>query len=173
MEDKDNKNKTKIRLSFEEIEEIFEKHKKYDVLLEAKRMSTFYGDCFVVMPMTIHRDGIDKNLRGMTVKNMYVDDHYFESKKKEVDPPPTDIVTIIQSVNYTDLIKKISDARMHTHYYFDSTIFKFLEVKKEEKKNDTHIGKIRYCCRIPRNTGMHALNNTKGVSALKSRNGHR
>lgn len=172
MINEDNKNKTKIRLSPEEIEEIFKKYKKYDVLLEAKRMSTFYGDCFVVMPMTIHRDGIDKNLRGMTIKNMCVDDYYFESKRKEVEPPPTDIVTIIQSVDYSDLIKKINDARMHTHYYFDSMIFEYLE-EKEEKKNDTHIGKIRYCCRIPCNTGMHALNNIKGVSALKSRNGHR
>lgn len=126
-------------------------------------------DCyFIELDTVIHRDGVDKNLRGMTVTNMHVDDFYYNVP----DPPETDIVTVIQSVDYTDLLKKIGDARMHTHYYFDSMIFEYLE-KKEERNNDSLVGKIHYSSSASDRIGMFSARYNKANSTHRRRKRHR
>lgn len=117
----------------------------------------------------IHRDGVDKNLRGMTVAHMYVDDFYYNLP----EPPETDIVTVIQSVDY-DRLKKILDVRRHIHY-LDSWGSRYLDLDelKEERNNDSLIGKVSYRCSIPCNNGMHDTNHNENVSALRRRLRHR
>lgn len=117
----------------------------------------------------IHRDGVDKNLRGMTVAHMYVDDFYYDLP----EPPETDIVTVIQSVDY-DRLKKMLDVRRHIHY-LDSWGSRYLDLDKlkEERNNDSLIGKVSYRCSIPCNNGMHDTNHTENVSALRRRLRHR
>lgn len=211
----ENKNKRKVhydKLDPEVFSEMEKDYKKYKVTPEvvenAKRMATLFGDSFVVridketylrsllgptyrelIPPTervmfrppcvdessaedltkfsidIHRDGIDLNLRGMRACSMLIDDFHHEIP----DPPKTDIVTIIKSVDY-DRLEKLLTTRRHTHYLMDSSILRYLEEKGDT--NDTYISKTRCISGISSHSGMYAANGHKAVTAFRRRNRH-
>jgi hypothetical protein len=125
-------------------------------------------DDLVEFGTVIHRDGVDKNLRGMTVAHMHVDDFHYNLP----DPPETDIVTVIQSVDY-DKLKKVLDVRRHTHYLFDSWGSGYLEELKEERNNDSLIGKIRYSGSASDCIRMLSARYNKANSAYRCRKRHR
>lgn len=119
------------------------------------------------LSIDIHRDGVDKNLRGMDTHHMYIDDFYYNLPKS----PETDIVTIIQSVDY-DRLKKIIDVRRHFHYYEDYRLYRYFE-EEEERNNDSLIGKIHYSDSVSDCVGMLSARYNKAASALRSRKRHR
>ena len=125
-------------------------------------------DDLVEFGTVIHRDGVDKNLRGMTVAHMHVDDFYYNLP----EPPETDIVTVIQSVDY-DRLKKVLDVRRHTHYLFDSWGSGYLEELKEERNNDSLIGKIHYSGSASDCIRMLSARYNKVNSAYRCRKRHR
>lgn len=156
---------------FIDVEEIFKDYKKYK-MLETKRMSTFYGDCFVVSPMTIHRDGIDKNLRGMTATHMYVDEFY-----NLPEPPDITAIEVIQTTDY-ERLSRIADYYSYSHHLMDAFILDAFILdamieEKEKKNNDTITGKVSYRCSIPCNNGMYDTNHNENVSTLRRRLRHR
>lgn len=163
---KTNKNKVKIRLSPDEIEEIFKEYKKYK-MFETTRMSTFYGDCFVVSPMTIHHDNIDKNLRGMTATHMYVDDFYYNLP----EPPDTTAIEVIQNTDY-ERLKRIADYYSYSHYLVDAFVLDAM-IEEKEKDNDITVSKISYRCSIPYNYRMHNPNHNENVPARRRHSRHR
>lgn len=163
---KTNKNKVKIRLSPDEIEEIFKEYKKYK-MFETTRMSTFYGDCFVVSPMTIHHDNIDKNLRGMTATHMYVDDFYYNLP----EPPDTTAIEVIQNTDY-ERLKRIADYYSYSHYLIDAFVLDAM-IEEKEKDNDITVSKISYRCSIPYNYRMHNPNHNENVPARRRHSRHR
>lgn len=116
--------------------------------------------------MIIHRDGIDLNLRGMRACSMSID--LFNHEIPE--PPETDIVTIIKSVDY-DRIEKLLTTRRHTHYLMDSSILRYLEEKGDT--NDTYISKINGISGISSRSDMYAANNHKVVPTTRRRHRHR
>ena len=115
--------------------------------------------------MVIHRDGIDLNLRGMRACSMSIDLFNHEIP----DPPETDIVTIIKSVDY-ERIEKILATRRHTHYLMDSSIFRYLEEKGDT--NDNHISKTYCISGISSHHDMYATNNHKVNPTTRRRNRH-
>ena len=169
--EKTNKNKNSLSRDemvsrFINVEEIFKDYKKYK-MFETKRMSTFYGDCFVVSPMTIHRDDIDKNLRGMTATHMYVDDFYYNLP----EPPDTTAIEVIQTTDY-ERLSRIADFYSYSHHLMDAFVLDAM-IEEKEKNNDITVSKISYRCSIPCNNGMHDTNHTEIVSALRRRLRHR
>lgn len=163
---KTNKNKAKIRLSPDEIEEVFKEYKKYKVF-ETTRMPTFYGDCFVISPMTIHRDDIDKNLRGMTATHMYVDDFYYNLP----EPPDTMAIEVIQTTDY-ERLKRIADYYSYSHYIIDAFVLDAM-IEEKEKNNDITVSKVSYRCSIPYNNGMYNTNHNENVPARRRHSRHR
>lgn len=151
---------------FINIEEIFKEYKKYKVF-KTTRMSTFYGDCFVVSPMTIHHDGINKNLKGMTIKNMCVDDFYYNLP----EPPDTTTIEVIQSTDY-ERLNRIADYYSYSHYLIDSLVLDAM-IEEKEKNNDITVSKISYRCSIPYNDRMHNPNHNENVPARRRRFRHR
>lgn len=124
-------------------------------------------DHFIDFGTVIHRDGVDKNLRGMTVAHMHVDDFYYNLP----EPPETDIVTVIQSVDYNKL-KKIIDMRRHFHYYEDYRLYRYFE-EEEERNNDSFIGKIHYSGSASDCIRMLSARYNKVNSAYRCRKRHR
>lgn len=151
---------------FIDVEEIFKDYKKYK-MFETTRMSTFYGDCFVVSPMTIHRDNIDKNLRGMTATHMYVDDSYYNLP----EPPDTTAIEVIQTTDY-ERLKRIADHYSYSHCIVDAFILDAM-IEEKEKNNDITVSKISYRCSIPYNYRMHNPNHNENVSARRRHSRHR
>ena len=121
------------------------------------------------LSISIHHDGVDKNLRGMTVAHMYIDDFYYNLS----EPPETDIVTVIQSVDY-DRLKKVSDVRRHIHY-LDSWGSRYLDLDelKEERNNDSIVGKIHYSDSASDSIGMLSTRYNKVASTRRCRKRHR
>lgn len=124
--------------------------------------------------VSIHHDGADKTLRGMTVTNMYVDDFYYNLP----EPPETDIISVIQSVDYERLTtKRLAD--VHTGFYLgrliDAIILDsmLLDYMLEEKDNDDMVAKVTYRCSMPYNNCMHDTNSDKNIPALRRRFRHR
>ncbi len=216
-----NEEKNKRKVYYDSIDsEVFsdleKDYKKYkitpEVLENAKRMATFFGNSFVVridkdsylrallgpaykelnspmerimlrlqcedesavkdltkLSISIHHDGVDKNLRGMTVAHMYVDDFYYNLP----EPPETDIVTVIQSVDY-DRLKKILDVRRHIHY-LDSWGSRYLDLDelKEERNHDSLVGEIHYNNSVSNCIGMLSARYNKAASTRRCRKRHR
>lgn len=165
---KTNKNKNGLSIDemvsrFIDIEEYFKEYKKY----KTTRMSTFYGDCFVVSPMAIHRDSNNKNLRGMTNVHMYVDDFYYNLP----EPPDTTAIEVIRSTDY-ERISRISDYYSHSHYLIDAFVLDAM-MEEKEKNNDNTVGKVSYRCSIPYNYRMHDPNHNENVPARGRRFRHR
>jgi hypothetical protein len=117
--------------------------------------------------MTIHKDGMDKNLRGMTVTHMYVDDFYYNLP----EPPDTTAIEVIQTTNY-ERLNRIADYYSYSHYLIDAFVLDAMMEEKEEKNNDTVIGKISYRCSIPYNNGMYNTNHNENVPARRRRFRH-
>lgn len=115
----------------------------------------------------IHRDGVDKNLRGMTVTHMYVDDFY-----NLPEPPSTTVIEVIQTTDY-ERLSRLTDYYSYSHHLMDAFILDAMIQEKEERNNDSLIGKVSYRCSIPCNYGMHDTNHTENVSALRRRLRHR
>lgn len=124
-------------------------------------------DYFIELDTVIHRDGVDKNLRGMTVTNMCIDDFYYNVP----EPPETDIVTVIQSVDY-DKLKKIIDMRRQFHYYEDYRLYRYFE-EEEERNNDSLIGKIHYSGSASDCISMLSARYNKANSTHRRRKRHR
>lgn len=124
-------------------------------------------DDLIEFGTVIHRDGVDKNLRSMTVAHMHVDDFYYNLP----EPPETDIVTVIQSVDY-DKLKKIIDIRRHFHYYEDYRLYRYFE-EEEERNNDSFIGKIHYSGSASDCIRMLSARYNKVNSAYRCRKRHR
>lgn len=116
----------------------------------------------------IHRDGVDKNLRGMSVAHMYIDDFYYNLP----EPPDTTAIEVIQTTDY-ERLSRIADYYSYSHHLVDAFVLDAMMREKEEKNNDTIIGKVSYRCSIPCNNGMHDTNHTENVSALRRRLRHR
>ena len=121
------------------------------------------------LSISIHHDGVDKNLRGMTVTHMYIDDFYYNLP----EPPETDVVDIIQSVDY-DRLKAMLDVRRHIHY-LDSWGSRYLDLDelKEERNNDSVIGKVHYSSSVSDSIGMLSTRYNKTDSARRCRKRHR
>lgn len=121
------------------------------------------------LSISIHHDGVDKNLRGMTVDHMYIDDFYYNLP----EPPETDIVTVIQSVDY-DKLKKMLDVRHHIHY-LDSWGSRYLDLDelKEERNNDSLVGEIHYNDSVSDCISMLSARYNKADSARRCRKRHR
>lgn len=121
------------------------------------------------LSISIHHDGVDKNLRGMTVTHMYIDDFYYNLP----EPPETDVVDIIQSVDY-DRLKAMLDVRRHIHY-LDSWGSRYLDLDelKEERNNDSVIGKVHYNSSVSDSIGMLSTSYNKIDSARRCRKRHR
>lgn len=121
------------------------------------------------LSISIHHDGVDKNLRGMTVAHMYVDDFYYNLPEL----PETDVVDIIQSVDY-DRLKAMLDVRRHIHY-LDSWGSRYLDLDelKEERNNDSVIGKVHYSSSVSDSISMLSTSYNKIDSARRCRKRHR
>ena len=232
MFDEDNKNKTKIYLSPEELEEALKDYKEYhkpedvDVLERAKHMSKIFGDSFVMTvnkdvcleallggpiyddpsqieckeltprqlqllrandrsndvanmlkelnksdcvrtSMIIHKDGVDKNLRGMTIEHMYIDDFYYNLP----EPPDTTAIEVIQTTDY-ERISRIADYYSYSHYLIDAFVLDAM-IEEKEKNNDITVSKISYRCSIPYNNGMYNTNHNENVPARRRHSRHR
>lgn len=121
------------------------------------------------LSISIHHDGVDKNLRGMTVAHMHIDDFYYNLP----EPPETDVVDIIQSVDY-DRLKAMLDVRRHIHY-LDSWGSRYLDLEelKEERNNDSVIGKVHYSSSVSNSISMLSTSYNKADSARRCCKRHR
>lgn len=114
------------------------------------------------LSIDIHRDGVDKNLRGMTVVHMYVDDFYYNLP----EPPSITTIEVIQTTDY-ERLSRIADYYSYSHHLMDAFVLDAMIQEKEERNNDSLIGKVSYRCSIPCNNGMHDTNHNENVSALR------
>ena len=123
-------------------------------------------DDLVEFDTVIHRDGVDKNLRCMTVAHMYVDDTY-----NLPEPPDATVIEVIQSVDY-ERLNRIVDCFSYSHRISDALIMNYMMQEKEGKNNDINTGKVGYRCSIPYNNGMYNTNHNENVPARGRRFRH-
>ena len=114
---------------------------------------------------------VNKNKNKLNYGSSYAAVYIDEFKTENMPKPDTTTIEVIQSTDY-ERLNRIADYYSYSHYLIDSLVLDAMMEEKEEKNNDTVIGKISYRCSIPYNNGMYNTNHNENVPARRRRSRH-